>query len=127
MADKPAPKKLAVVSADGPSIFVNVAAANYMLINGAFQVQFAEERVVGGSERPRGVDDDATAAIFEIGRFYLTPRAVRMLIDALQVAAKTYEDSIGEPLPNIDQFNAQAAIKTLPVLGQAPMPPSDDA
>ena len=62
-------------------------------------------------------------ANFEVGRFELTPRALRMLIDSAEKAAKGWSEAMKEPLPTIDQFNARAQMPNLQNLLQPPKPP----
>ncbi len=112
--EKNQPPQLPLVPIPAPTQFANIATVGFNPGNGAIHLQVAELRDGG----VQNIGDKPVAAIFELGRFAVTPRALRQLLDTAQVAAKKYEESVGSPLPTIDQFIARAAMP-----GLIPPPP----
>jgi hypothetical protein len=98
---------------EASSVLTNIAIASYEVGNGQFMLGIAEQRLVSGVDLPPNLPEDAREIIFEHGRFALTPRAARQLLDTLVAAVRAYEDTVGSPLPTIDQFVARAAMTTL--------------
>lgn len=109
---------LPVLPLNGPTIAVNIAAAQFIPGNGSIQLQVAEVRDAA-VER---VGDLPRQALHEIGRFVLTPRALRQLLDSTVVAIKAYEDNVGT-IPTQDQYIARAAMTGLI---PPPDPPKSD-
>lgn len=107
-----------VVPLRGPTQFVNIVNLEFINGNYAIQLQLAELRPAP----VQAIGDAAGSAIFEVGRFVLSPRALRNLLDKAQAAAKAYADSTGSALPTESQFLANAALPTL----LPPQPPKDE-
>lgn len=113
----PPPPQIPVVPLSANSLLANVVGVGYYAGNGAIMLQLGEQRPAPVQK----IGDPQSEAVFEIGRFALTPRALRQLLDAAQIAAKDYESALGKPLPTMDQFNAAAAMK-----GLFPFPTPED-
>jgi len=109
MEQKPERQDLPVVPLNAATLAANVAIATYLTGNGGFVVLLADQRMAPINQ----IGEKPKDAIFEIGRFFLTPRALRQLLDTASAAVQKYKDAVGRDLPTVDQFNASAAISTL--------------
>jgi hypothetical protein len=92
----------------------NTTAANMVVVSygpgsGGILLQVAEVR----DSAVEHVGEKPVTAIFEVGRFALTPRALRQMFDATVAAVKAYEDSEGHPLPTQDAYIARGAMPGL--------------
>ena len=117
MSEKQPPPPLPIVPLNAATLAANVAFVEYVKGNGSIMLNVADLR----SAPIKNVGDPPQDAIFEVGRFMLTPRALRQLLDAANAAAAAYAETAGEPLPKVDQFMARAAMTTLiPPMGQPP-------
>jgi len=119
--NKPPPPPVPMVPLNAAMLAANVAVVGYNAGNGGIVVQFADQRYAPVAQP----GDALREATYEIGRFALTPRALRQLLDAALATAKAYESALGKPLPTVDQFNAAAAMSTL-IQPAAPPPPSPE-
>jgi hypothetical protein len=107
MAEKEAPKGLPIIPLNGPTLAAHVALAAFHPGNNGITLAIAEER-----DAVAQLGAPLVRALFELGRFSLTPRALRELSDSVQAAIKAYEDSIGT-LPTKTDFMARFAMKGL--------------
>jgi len=117
MESKPPPPPVPVIALNSPLLAANVVAIGYFAGNGGIMMQLGDQRAI-----PVEPGQPQREAVYEIGRFALTPRALRQLLDSAQAAAKDYESNVGKPLPTMDQFNAAAAMAGL----FQPQPPPPD-
>jgi hypothetical protein len=112
-----------IVPSPVPTQFVNVVHAEYTKGNGTLHLQLSEYRQAP-VER---IGDKPKYAFFEIARFALTPRALRMLVEKAQQAMKDYETAVGVPFPTEAKFLADAALGTIsppPPKGEEPPKPN---
>lgn len=117
MPEKQTPPPLPLVPMNAATLAANVAFVEYVKGNGSIMLNVADLRTAP----VMNIGEPTREAVFEVGRFMLTPRALRQLLDAATAAADAYEQAAGEPLPKIDQFMARAAMSTLiPPMGQTP-------
>jgi hypothetical protein len=123
MPDPEEPKPPVMVPLNGPTLAANVALVTFNASNGGFSLQLYDQRHAPVKE----IGLAPGAANFEIGRFALTPRALRMMEEQLADAIRAYERSVGVPLKTTAQFNASAALSGLHDLLQTPPPAPDDA
>lgn len=91
----PPPPPIPVVPMNAVTFAANVAYVGYSPGNGAILLSLADQR-----EAPvTNIGDKSKHAIFEIGRFVLTPRSLRQLLDSASDAAKAIESATGSPHP----------------------------
>ncbi|HEX3457857.1 MAG TPA: hypothetical protein VHR97_07860 [Candidatus Baltobacteraceae bacterium] len=122
MEEKSAQPLAPVVPLGTAAQFVNIVVVECIRGNGAIQVQLAEMR-----QAPvQRIGDQPFSAIFEVGRFILSPRALRQLFDKTQEAVRQYEEATGAPLPTESQYLAGAAMKDLLKPPDKPTPPKSE-
>jgi hypothetical protein len=119
MESKPQQPQYPIVPLASPTQLVNIVLVEFIRGNYGIQLTVGELRTAP----VQSLGEPARSAIFEAGRFALTPRALRNLLDKAQAAAKAYEEAVGTPLPTESQFLAGAVI---PTLLQAPKPPENE-
>lgn len=63
------------------------------------------------------IGDNPQSAMYEIGRFSLSPQSIRWLIEHLQIGVIAYEKAVGAPNPDEailrTRLGSQAAIESL--------------
>lgn len=102
-----------------PTQMVNIVTLEFIKGNYGIQLNLAELRPAPVEK----IGDPVISAMFELGRFMLTPRALRTLLDKAQDAAQQYELAMGSPLPTESQFLAAVAMKDLLKPPVNPEPP----
>jgi hypothetical protein len=116
MADSKKPNAPIMVPSNGITLAANVGLISFNAANGGFFLQLYDQR----HAPVKDVGAAPLTANFEIGRFMLTPRALRMLEEQLVDAVRAYERAMGVPLKTTAQFNASAALSGLHTLLQTP-------
>jgi len=110
--DTNAPKPVPIVNHAGSTVFANIASLAFNVGTGQFQLIVGEQRFIEGLELPRRAPDETKEAIFELGRFAISPRAARQLLDSVVAAVSAYEENAGD-LPTVAQYVARSAMTTL--------------
>jgi|GEM_PF-7098090 len=117
MDEKPTdPKAIPFVPLNATTLGSNLVAVYFTPGNGGIELQVGEQR----SAPVQHLGDQPQSAVFEIGRFMLTPRALRQLLTTAIAAEKAYEKATNSALPTESQFIAQAAVSSLEGLIQPP-------
>lgn len=88
------------------TLAANGAVVSYGAGNGAIFLQIIDQHLAP----VQNVTDQPVNANYEIGRFVLTPRALRVLLDTAISTAKAFEDATGKPLRTLAQFDADASM-----------------
>jgi hypothetical protein len=112
-----------LVPMNTPMIAANLAVVMYNSNNGSFSLNLIDQR----SAPVNHVGDALRTANFEVGRFELTPRAVRVLEESIAKALAAYKSALGHDLQTIAQFDASAAMPGLENLIQPPKPSDPSA
>lgn len=113
-------RPLPVFPAAGPTLSANRVFTTYNTGNGSIMLIAADQRFAPIDQ----LADEPSEAVFELGRFALTPRALRELLDSVNATVRSYEVDHA-PLPTNDQFIARAAMTGLSGLLHPPSPPPD--
>jgi len=120
MEEKPElPPQIPVVPMNAPTLRANIVLVQYHPGNGGITLNLVDQRDAPVMQ----VGDVPKTANFEVGRFELTPRALRILADTIHTALKAYREDTGSDLPTLDQFNARLQMPNLQNLLQPPKPP----
>lgn len=117
MESKPPAKAIPFVPLNAPAININVILCNYIAGNGGIELTVFDQRAAPVA----AIGDVPQDANFMVGRFFLTPRALRMLSDQVAVAIRNYE-AVAGTLPTQDAFVANAALSTISF-----KPPANDS
>jgi hypothetical protein len=123
MEQKPQQPQYPLVPLPTPTQMVNIVTLEFIRGNYAIQLNLAELRPAPVQK----IGDLVGSAMFEVGRFVLTPRALRNLLDKAQEAAQQYESATGSPLPSESQFLAGVAMKDLLKPPANPEPPKSES
>lgn len=122
MENKPTPPpRIPMLPMNAPTLAANVAMIEFISGNGGIQLFIGDQRYAP----KQNIDEPLREATFETGRFMLTPRALRQLLDGATAAVQKYEETTGKPLPTIDQFIAGRAMEGL-LKPQPPQEPRDE-
>jgi hypothetical protein len=118
MEDQPHPHVVPFVPLDDSTISANIVWLNYGA--GTFQLQLVEQRHAPVNM----IGEFAGLANFEVGRYALTPLALRYLEREIANALRAYETAMGSPLPSIAKFESGFHVANLERdLGTMPRPP----
>lgn len=116
------PKPVPLVPSPMATLQANIAIVQFYPGNGSVALSLLDQRNAPVDK----LGDVPALANYELGRFALPPRALRMLLDTANAAAAAYKDATGSDLPTLDQFNARAHIPgLLDSLLSAPKPDDD--
>lgn len=111
MSQERAPQQpqLPIVLLDAPTLRANIVFVNCNPGNGSITLYAIDQREAPAKE----AGGPLVLTNFEVGRFELTPRALRGLLDSVLKSAENFKALYGRALPTIPEFEAAGAMTGL--------------